>query len=123
MGRSKHSYLVFAITADLKEINIERRGAPEESWDEMLKSLPADSARYIATHYHWDLGADGKRSRLVFIHWSPPSTPLKLKMIYAASKQSFKQTLQGIQVDVQSDNIAELSPERILEHCQRFNKS
>ena len=123
MGRSKFSYLTFAVSADLKEIKIERRGATEESWDSMIKSLPADAPRYIVTHYHWNQGLDGKRSRTVFIHWSPQNTALKSKMIYAASKQSFKQCLTGLQVDVQADGPAELTNERVLELCQRFNKA
>lgn len=122
MGKSNAKYLVFAITADLKEINIERKGADGESWDAMTHSLPADSPRYVVCHYHWDMGVDGKRSKLVFMHWSPPNSPLKMKMIYAATKPSFKQTLTGLQVDVQADSIAELSSERVQEQCQRFNK-
>lgn len=123
MGRSKHAYIVFAVSVDLKEIAIERRGATGESWQAMVASLPNDAPRYVVTHFHWDQGLDGKRSRTVFIHWSPANTVLKQKMIYAATKQSFKQALTGLQVDMQADSAAELTHDRVLEQCQRFNKS
>lgn len=124
MGRSKCSYLVFGVSHDLKEFNIERRGTAAESLDSLVASLPPDSPRYIAIHYHWDLGLDGKRSRLIFIHWSPSGSTLKMKLIYAASKQSFKAAMgSGLQVDIQAGDLSELTNEKVLEHATRFNKA
>ena len=123
MGRSKHAYIVFAVSADLKEIAIERRGAAGEGWEAMVATLPNDAPRYIVTHFHWDLGQDGKRSRTVFVHWSPSNTALKQRMIYAATKQSFKQALTGLQVDMQAGGVDELTRDRVLEQCQRYNKA
>lgn len=123
MGKSKHSYIVFAATPDLRELTIERCGAASESWNDMLKALPTDGPRYIVTQYNWDLGLDGKRSRTVFILWVPEKSTLKNKMIYAASKQSFRQALTGVQVDVAASDPSELTSERMLEVCQRFSKA
>lgn len=124
MGRSKHAYLVLAVSADLKEIAVERRGNAGDDWNAMVSALPANEPRYIVTHFHWDQGPiDGKRSRMVFIHWSPSGTTLKMRLVYAASKQSVKQALTGIPVDIQAGCNAELSPERALEVCQRYNKA
>jgi cofilin len=123
MGRSKISSLTFMVTPDFKEIVIERRGQPGETWESLIRTFPADAPRYIATHYSWDLGADGKRSRTVFVHWCPSPSTLKSKMIYAATKISFKQSLTGLQVDLQAGDLSELTTERVLEQCQRFNKA
>jgi len=122
MGRSKLAYISFALSGNLAEIVVERRGAPAETLQDLIKGLPSDAPRYIVTHYSWDQGQDGRRSRLVFIHWNPPMATLKNKMIYAATKQSFKQVLTGLGVDVQAGDASDLTAERILEQCQRYNK-
>lgn len=46
-----------------------------------------------------------------------------MKMIYAASTESFKKTLQGINVDVQGGEKSEVTRDVVFEKCQRFNKN
>jgi len=121
--RSRYSYIIFRLSADLKEIIVEKTADESKGFDDLLRELPADEPRYAVTHFKYSMGADGERSKIVFIGWCPTAAHIKLKMIYAASKSGFKRTMQGINIDVQAGCAADLDRAIVLEHCQRFNRN
>lgn len=42
-------------------------------------------------------------SKIVFVFWAPDNCPTRLKMIYSASKQAFRNNLEGIGVEMQAN--------------------
>ncbi|KAI8001303.1 Actin-depolymerizing factor 7 [Camellia lanceoleosa] len=46
-----------------------------------------------------------QKSRIFFIAWSPDTSRVRSKMIYASSKDRFKRELDGIQVELQATEI------------------
>ncbi|KOM53210.1 hypothetical protein LR48_Vigan09g186900 [Vigna angularis] len=48
------------------------------------------------------------KSRIFFIAWSPDTSRVRSKMIYASSKDRFKRELDGIQVELQATDPTEM---------------
>ncbi|GMJ08458.1 actin depolymerizing factor 3 [Hibiscus trionum] len=48
------------------------------------------------------------KSRIFFIAWSPDTSRIRSKMIYASSKDRFKRELDGIQVELQATDPTEM---------------
>ncbi|KAJ4725861.1 putative Actin depolymerizing factor [Melia azedarach] len=49
-----------------------------------------------------------QKSRIFFIAWSPDTSRVRSKMIYASSKDRFKRELDGIQVELQATDPTEM---------------
>ena len=48
-----YSYLIFTLTADNKSIEVEKKGAKEETFDDFVKSLPPSEPRYCLYDYDY----------------------------------------------------------------------
>ncbi|KAK9010188.1 hypothetical protein V6N11_036702 [Hibiscus sabdariffa] len=48
------------------------------------------------------------KSRIFFIAWSPDTSRVRNKMIYASSKDRFRRELDGIQVELQATDPTEM---------------
>jgi len=118
----KYGYLVFALTPDFKEVIVEQRGPAGASFEDFTRALPANDARYGLAHFSWEKGTNGRRTKIVLVHWSPSGTALKQKMLYAATKNRFKTSLQVVSVDIQAGGLEDLTPASVLEYCQRYSK-
>jgi len=117
--RNTHGYLIFRISENLKEVVIDQKGDPEATFDQLVQALPPNDCRYAVTHVHYDLGSDGQRSKLVFLLWCPPSSPVKHKLVYAATVGGFKKTLPGVQVQIEGADVADLDRSEVVSKCQR----
>jgi cofilin len=53
------------------------------------------------------------------ISWVPDTAPIKNKMIYASSRESFKNSFVGIQAVIQATDVDEASYEKALEKVER----
>ncbi|KAI8015312.1 putative protein phosphatase 2C 13 [Camellia lanceoleosa] len=58
--------------------------------------LPADECRYAVYDYDFVTEENCQKSRIFFIAWSPDTSRVRSKMIYASSKDRFKRELDGI---------------------------
>lgn len=92
----------------------------ENAWRTFTQGLPEAECVYAIydVEITLDLGsgvADGKRTKLTFIIWSPESAPIRQKMVSAASKDAIKKMLNGIQVEWQ------LTAPEDLEASDRIN--
>ena len=91
---------------------VARQGPADETWEELLASLPLNSARYIVARFSID---GGRISALIFILWCPDAAPIKQKMIYASTKQSMKRSLVGISYEIAATDPSEIAREVIAE--------
>lgn len=57
-------------------------------------------------------------NKLLFVAWVPDTAKGKDKMVYAAIKESFIESLVGIQKKIQCTDDSELSSDMIAEQCK-----
>jgi cofilin len=111
-----HSYVQMKLTADLREIEVEKMvPAGTGSYEEFVQQLPADDCRYAIYDFHFDTGKAGSREQLIFIVWCPDSAKVRTKMLYAASKDALKKKLVGINHEVQATEHSELNQKDVTE--------
>ena len=79
--------------------------------------MQEDSCRYAVVDHNYKAPDGGARSKVCFIAWSPDSCKIKEKMLYAASKESFKRNFSGIQIDMQATDYDEAAESTLQEKC------
>lgn len=112
----KYRWLLLKITNDCIVVDTSMPTSvanSEQSYREFTQAMPTDEGRYGIFDLEYTLGTDGVRSKLVLVSWSPDTSSVRERMLYAASKQALCRTLDGI-VQVQATDSAELSYECIL---------
>ncbi|KAI7981521.1 Actin-depolymerizing factor 2 [Camellia lanceoleosa] len=73
-----------------KEIVVEKVGEPANRCNDFTASLPTDECRYAVYDYDFVTEENCQKSRIFFIAWSPDTSRVRSKMIYASSKDRFK---------------------------------
>ncbi|PON37468.1 ADF/Cofilin/Destrin [Parasponia andersonii] len=94
-AKRAHRFIVFKIEEKQKQVVVEKLGEPTQSYEDFTKSLPENECRYAV----YDSQENCQKSRIFFIAWSPDTSRVRSKMIYASSKDRFKRELDGIQVE------------------------
>jgi len=95
--KHKYHYIIFKIE-DKKKIEVESSLSSEEKFDyaEFHKTVTSfKEPRFVVLDYHYNV-ENRHLEKVVFITWSPDSSPVGPKMVYAAAKEDFKKKLQGI---------------------------
>lgn len=87
--------------------------------------------------FEFNKGDEGKRNKICFyayfpstaLHlvtvakrmyrWSPDTAPIKSKMVYASSKESIKRAFNGIGVEIQGTDYAEVSYDSVLDKVSK----
>ncbi|CAL5379113.1 unnamed protein product [Camellia sinensis] len=83
-------------------------GEPAQSYEDFTTSLLADECRYAVYDFDFMTAENVPKSRIFFISWSPDTSRVRSKMIYASSKDRFKRELDGIQVELQATDPTEM---------------
>lgn len=120
--RKAYRYIIFALTDDLKTIEIRSKGRRDATYDEFLAELKQAEEMNQCRYGVFDVdfvGAEAmERAKLVFMLWSPDNAAVKQKMLYASSKDYLKRELVGIGKEVQATDFAEASLDNVLEKLQ-----
>ncbi|XP_060560039.1 uncharacterized protein LOC132720069, partial [Ruditapes philippinarum] len=116
----KHSYIIYKIDKDLKNIEVDCVGALGESYDSFCEKLIEagnnKEGRYAVMDCEY---AKGKASKLVFMMWLPDNQlGIKQKMIYSSSKKALRDKLQGIGKEMQCNDTDDLAWSALVEKCQ-----
>eukprot|EP00188_Purpureofilum_apyrenoidigerum_P002431 Plantae.Rhodophyta-Purpureofilum_apyrenoidigerum.ctg25068.p1 GENE.Plantae.Rhodophyta-Purpureofilum_apyrenoidigerum.ctg25068~~Plantae.Rhodophyta-Purpureofilum_apyrenoidigerum.ctg25068.p1 ORF type:complete len:149 (+),score=31.14 Plantae.Rhodophyta-Purpureofilum_apyrenoidigerum.ctg25068:95-541(+) len=111
----KHSAVVLKISDDLTEVVVDYTVpskadgiSGEDSYKEFLQSLPEADCRFIIYDFEY-VSQDTKKNRVILILWSPESSKVKSKMMYASSKQAVLNELSGVQTPLQGTDFDEIS--------------
>nr|XP_029120238.1 actin-depolymerizing factor 7 isoform X1 [Elaeis guineensis] len=96
------------IEEKLKQIIVEKVGEPTLSYEDFTASLPADECRYAIYDFDFVTEENCQKSKIFFIAWSPDTSRVRSKMLYASSKDRFKRELDGIQVELQATDPTEM---------------
>jgi len=110
----KSKYIIYGLN-DLRTEVVVLKTSPSRDYTEFLADLPKVSCRWAVYDFEFDKGeGDGKRNKLLFYSWSPDDSKIKEKMVYAASKDALRKTLDGIAFEIQGTDDAEVSFETVL---------
>ncbi|KAL1823726.1 hypothetical protein DCAR_0311735 [Daucus carota subsp. sativus] len=107
--KAKRCYRFIVFKIDGQQVVVEKLGSPDESYDDFTNSLPADECRYAVFDFDFTTNENVQKSKIVFVAWSPDTSRVRMKMVYASSKDRFKRELDGIQVELQATDPSEMS--------------
>nr|AFK45315.1 unknown [Lotus japonicus] len=106
-ARRAYRFIVFKI--EKQQVVVEKLGEPTENYDDFQASLPADECRYAVHDFDFTTEENCQKSKIFFIAWSPDISKVRMKMVYASSKDRFKRELDGIQFELQATDPSEMS--------------
>ncbi|KAK4488266.1 hypothetical protein RD792_004018 [Penstemon davidsonii] len=102
-------YIIFKVEEKIQQVTIEKLGQPNESYDDFTASLPENECRYAVYDFDFITAENCQKSKIFFIAWSPDTSRIRSKMVYASTKDRFKRELDGIQVELQATDPSEMS--------------
>lgn len=121
--KSAISWIIYRLSDDLTKVEIEKLGTHQEAHlESMLAQLPEESPRWVAFHFNYNVGADGKRTKTVLLNWCPSKAPIKQKMVFAATSVAFRRALVGVQIGFEASSKSDITQETVTEQCKRYNK-
>jgi cofilin len=114
-------YLIYRITEDQSKIVIEEVGEKAKTYADFKNSLFAkDGPRYAVVDFEYSKKETGQiQDKLVFIFWCPDSSKIKLKMIYASSKDSLTKPLNGIAKVIQANDADDIDEKEVQAQLAR----
>ncbi|KAF2935273.1 hypothetical protein DAI22_04g220000 [Oryza sativa Japonica Group] len=109
--KSKRSFrfITFKIDERTQQVVVDRLGQPGDTYDDFTASMPASECRYAVFDFDFVTDENCQKSKIFFISWSPDTSKVRSKMLYASSKDRFKRELDGIQVELQATDPSEMS--------------
>ncbi|XP_061337260.1 actin-depolymerizing factor 7-like isoform X2 [Gastrolobium bilobum] len=107
--KAKRNYRFIVFKIEQQQVVVEKLGEPTESYDDFQASLPADECRYAVYDFDFITDENCQKSKIFFVAWSPDTSKVRMKMVYASSKDRFKRELEGIQVELQATDPSEMS--------------
>ncbi|XP_019445297.1 PREDICTED: actin-depolymerizing factor 7-like [Lupinus angustifolius] len=114
-AKRSHRFIVFKI--EQQQIVVEKVGDSSESYDDFQASLPADECRYAVYDFDFVTDENCQKSKIFFTAWSPENSRVRMKMVYASSKDRFKRELDGIQFELQATDPSEMSLDIVKERA------
>lgn len=72
---------------------IDSCGPKDQTWEEFIEKLPSCEFRYGVYDFSYTNEDKMNISKVLFVNWNPDEAPIKLRMIYATAKESFKSYL------------------------------
>ncbi|KAI9303459.1 actin depolymerizing factor [Cunninghamella echinulata] len=115
----KYKYIIFRISNDNKEIIVEKTAESVSDYDEFIKQLPADEPRYAVYDFDYEKPGEGQRSKITFYSWTPDTSKIRQKMLYASSSAALRRQLVGIAIEIQGTDESEVAYETVLEKASR----
>ncbi|MBA0750560.1 hypothetical protein Gogos_001969 [Gossypium gossypioides] len=119
-AKRTYHFIVFKIEEKQKQVIMEKLGEPTGSYEAFTSSLPADECRYAVYDFDFVTDENCQKSRIIFIAWSPDTSKVRSKMIYASSNDRFKRELDD-QVELQATDPTEMGLDVNLELALIFD--
>ncbi|KAI8927960.1 hypothetical protein BC831DRAFT_450405 [Entophlyctis helioformis] len=117
--KKKFRFIVYKMSDDNREIVIDKT-FEKATYDDFVASLPPNECRYAVFDFQYETSGEGQRNKLLFYTWSPDSSKIKQKMLYAASKDALRKKLDGIYTEIQCTDLSEVSHETVLDKVTRM---
>ncbi|XP_021974273.2 actin-depolymerizing factor 12-like [Helianthus annuus] len=107
--KAKRNYRFVTFKIEDQQVTIDKIGGPNETYDDFTNSLPVNECRYAVFDFDFTTDENVQKSKIFFITWCPDTSKVRMKMVYASSKDRFKRELDGIQVELQATDPSEMS--------------
>ncbi|KAK7267364.1 hypothetical protein RIF29_20034 [Crotalaria pallida] len=112
-----YRYVIFKIDENKREVVVEKTGGPAESYDDFAASLPENDCRYAVYDFDFVTSENCQKSKIFFIAWSPSTSRIRSKMLYATSKDRFRRELDGVHYEIQATDPTEMDLEVIRDRA------
>jgi len=113
-------YLIYEIK-DKKTITIEKQGARDKTFEDLVEELPENDCRYALIDLEFLSADDRPTSKLVLLTWNPDTAKIRSKMLYSGSKEALKGALNGVGIHINATDMSELDFETaILPAVKKF---
>ncbi|OIT02265.1 PREDICTED: actin-depolymerizing factor-like [Nicotiana attenuata] len=112
-----HRYVIFKIDEKKKEVIVEKTGSSAENFDDFTASLPENDCRYAVYDFDFVTSENCQKSKIFFVHWSPATSRIRAKMLYATSKDAFRRELDGFHYEIQATDPTEVDLEVLKERA------
>ncbi|XP_027914097.1 actin-depolymerizing factor 7-like isoform X2 [Vigna unguiculata] len=106
-ARRIYRYITFKI--EEQSVVVDKIGGSNEKYEDFQASLPSNECRYAVYDFDFTTDENCQKSKIFFVAWSPDTSKVRMKMVYASSKDRFKRELDGIQVELQATDPSEMS--------------
>ncbi|KAL7922969.1 actin depolymerizing protein [Trichoderma austrokoningii] len=115
-------YIIFKLSDDYSQIEVEHAD-PDSDWDNFREKLinatsknkngtVGKGPRYAV--YDFGFQHDNREiNKIILISWSPDDAGIHPKMVYAASKEALKRSLEGFAYEIQANDSDDLELESI----------
>jgi cofilin len=104
----KHRYVILTLSDDLREVVVEKAVDKSKTSHDFLDDLPQRDVRCAVYDLNFQFDDGSQCNKGVFIIWAPAIAPVKRKMLIASTKQSVKNALSGVAVEVQATGDSEI---------------
>lgn len=127
LKKSGVKYIIYKISDDQKEIVVDETGT-EQEYDVFREKLIGkkekngkDRPSYAIYDIEFELASgEGKRSKIAFITYiNQDGTGVKPRMVYASSRETLKNALNGIAMAVQANDPSELEWVDLLKEASK----
>eukprot|EP01130_Rhizamoeba_saxonica_P000073 TRINITY_DN10098_c0_g1_i1.p1 TRINITY_DN10098_c0_g1~~TRINITY_DN10098_c0_g1_i1.p1 ORF type:complete len:142 (+),score=37.15 TRINITY_DN10098_c0_g1_i1:37-462(+) len=117
-----HKFMTIKLSDDGANMVPDAVGGPDDTYDDFLQVLPKDDCRYGIVYVKYVTDDGGDREKIVFVLWSPDSSRIKSKMIYAGTKDTVKTSLQGLNIEIQASDLGEADKEEAVNKCKSISR-
>ncbi|CAJ1927928.1 unnamed protein product [Sphenostylis stenocarpa] len=107
--KARRIYRFITFKIEQQQVVVDKIGGPTESYEDFQASLPSDECRYAVYDFDFTTDENCQKSKIFFVAWAPDTSKVRMKMVYASSKDRFKRELDGIQVELQATDPSEMS--------------
>jgi len=112
---SSPRYILYGLNSDNSQVVVLHEGPNSHSYADFVAALPPNECRWAVVDFEFESKDAGKRNKILFIQWSPETSKIKDKMLFAGSKEAFKKKLVGVALEVQATDLSEIDQAAVLE--------
>ena len=108
--------LIFRIDEAAGEVVVEAE--INGSFEELVQRFPINEPRFATYDFPFINRAGLEDTRLLFIFWSPDEAPIKLKMLFAGTKNFFRSQLDTLMINIEGTVLKDFSKEKIVKRIE-----
>ena len=99
------------------ELVVDKVSDRDVTFEDLVADLPEKDSCYVI----YDVSGEGDLTagRIVLISWAPDASPVRQRMIYAASLGDAKASFDGINITIQANTKGDLDLEEIKARCRK----
>jgi len=107
---SKGGFILFKIGDDKKSIIIDKKVDNTSSYDDFYNAISevVNECRYALVDIAFETTDNRPTSKIVFVSWIPDTARVRVKMMYAGSKEALRSAMPGIGIHVNASDLSDL---------------